>query len=135
MNVPLYVVPFLAWLVAGGLKFLINSTRARSLAFNQIGYGGFPSNHSAIVSGVAAYAAVRSGIDSMYFGLAVCVAFIVILDAASLRRHVGRQAEAINRLTDRLDVPPLRERIGHTRLEIAGGVCVGGVVGFVCAVL
>ncbi|ODV43717.1 acid phosphatase [Cupriavidus sp. UYMMa02A] len=134
MNVPLFVVPFFAWLVAGSLKFAVNSLRSKGLAFEQIGYGGFPSNHSSIVASVACFTGVRAGIDSLYFGLAVAFAFIVILDAASLRRHVGRQAEAINRLAS-AGQPRLRERIGHTRLEIAGGVAVGVLVGFVCASL
>ena len=48
------LTPLLAWLVAGILKFTINSIKARQLAFGLIGYGGLPSNHSAIVSSMAA---------------------------------------------------------------------------------
>ncbi|MCP4224978.1 MAG: divergent PAP2 family protein, partial [Actinomycetia bacterium] len=58
----------------------------------------------------------------------MALAFIVILDASALRRHVGRHAEAINRLTDGYDEDvgrPLRERMGHTRIEIAAGIIVG----------
>jgi len=31
------ITPFVAWLMAGSLKFLINSIKARQLAFGQIG--------------------------------------------------------------------------------------------------
>lgn len=118
--------PFLAWLVAGVSKFIINSIKAKRLAFGLIGYGGLPSNHSAIVSSIAALIALKEGIDHPAFGVAITLAFIVILDANSLRRQVGKHAAAINKLADgSLDHEALRERMGHTRLEIAAGIAVG----------
>jgi acid phosphatase family membrane protein YuiD len=122
------VTPFLAWLTAGCLKFLINSLKARRWAFGQIGYGGLPSNHSAIVASTAALIALREGISHPAFGVAVTLAFIVMMDASSLRRQVGRQAEAINRLSAASslgDIPPLRERMGHTKIEMLAGMLVG----------
>jgi acid phosphatase family membrane protein YuiD len=92
------LTPFLAWLVAGILKFLINSFKARRLAFDLIGYGGLPSNHSAIVSSMATLIALKEGINTPAFGVAIALAFIVILDASSLRRQVGKHAAAINKL-------------------------------------
>ena len=65
------VTPFLAWPVAGVLKFLINSLRARRFAFDLIGYGGLPSNHSAIVSSMATLIALKEGIASLAFGIAI----------------------------------------------------------------
>ena len=55
------LAPFAAWLAAGCLKFAINSLRAGKPAFGLIGYGGMPSNHSAIVSSMAALTALREG--------------------------------------------------------------------------
>lgn len=127
---PSYLLtPFLAWLAAGSLKFLINSVKAGELAFKQVGYGGLPSNHSSIVSSTAALIALREGIATPAFGVAVTLAFIVMLDANSLRRQVGRQAEAINRLAKGEEgSAPLRERMGHSRVEILAGIVVGSVV-------
>jgi acid phosphatase family membrane protein YuiD len=127
MDLAYAVTPFLAWLVAGSLKFLINSLRARQLAFGQIGYGGLPSNHSAVVSSTAALIALREGMGHPAFGVAVTLAFIVMLDANSLRRQVGRHAAAINRLTSEggRTIEPLRERMGHTPLEIGVGILLG----------
>lgn len=123
---PYAVTPFLAWLIAGGLKFVINSIKARQLAFGLIGYGGLPSNHSAIVSSMAALIALKEGIGHPAFGVAITLAFIVILDANSLRRQVGKHAAAINKLAvESSDHQALRERMGHTRLEIAAGIAVG----------
>lgn len=120
------VTPFLAWLTAGALKFTINSIKAGQLAFGLIGYGGLPSNHSAIVSSMAALIAFKEGIGHPAFGVAITLAFIVILDASSLRGQIGKHALAINRLSaDNQEHAALRERIGHSRLEILAGVVVG----------
>ncbi len=125
MDVAYLVMPFLAWLVAGSSKFAVNSIRAKQLAFGLIGYGGFPSNHSAIVSSMAALIAFKEGIEHPAFGVALALAFIVLLDANSLRRQIGKQAEAINRLQSNSNESPLRERIGHTKIELLGGIVVG----------
>jgi acid phosphatase family membrane protein YuiD len=134
MDIYYAITPFVAWLTAGTLKFVINSIRAKRLAFSLIGYGGLPSNHSAIVSSIAALIAFREGIDHPAFGVAVALAFIVMLDANNLRKQMGKQAEAINRLSAALEpsgYTPLRERMGHSRIEIMAGVLVGIVVGYV----
>ncbi|ABP33551.1 divergent PAP2 family protein [Polynucleobacter asymbioticus] len=126
------LIPFLAWLVAGILKFLINSLRARRFAFDLIGYGGLPSNHSAIVSSIAMLIALREGINNPAFGVAIALAFIVILDASSLRRQVGKHASAINKLNslNASHASFLRERMGHTRIEILAGVLTGLAVAY-----
>lgn len=126
MDASYALTPLLAWLVAGVTKFILNSIKARQWAFGLIGYGGLPSNHSAIVSSMAALIALKEGIGHPAFGVAITLAFIVMLDANSLRRQVGKHAEAINKLAANTpDQPLLRERMGHTRLEIAAGIAVG----------
>ncbi|NBS18010.1 MAG: divergent PAP2 family protein [Gammaproteobacteria bacterium] len=122
------ITPFIAWLVAGSLKFIINSVRAGDWAFGHIGYGGMPSNHSAIVSSTASLIALREGIQTPAFGVAVTLAFIVVMDANSLRRQIGKHAKAINELAKETGVRPeesLRERMGHSTLEILVGLFVG----------
>jgi acid phosphatase family membrane protein YuiD len=120
------VTPFLAWLIAGTIKFVINSIKAGQPAFGQIGYGGLPSNHSTIVSSMAALIALREGIAHPAFGVAVTLAFIIMLDATSLRGHIGKQAAAINRIVVKQGQPViLRERMGHSRSEIMAGIVVG----------
>ena len=136
MHYAYVVTPFCAWLAAGALKFCINSLRARRLAFDLIGYGGLPSNHSAIVGSMCTLIALREGLDSPALGVALTFAFIVLLDATSLRGHVGRQARAINALRAVAGEPArLRERIGHTPLEVACGLTVGALVGFAASLL
>src|SRR3954470_1816911 len=98
MQLAYLLTPLLTWVAVGPIKFLINSARQRRWAFNLVGNGGFPSNHSSVVTSMATLIALREGMHSPAFGVAVTLAFIVMIDANSLRQHVGRQAAAINRL-------------------------------------
>src|SRR5476651_2336378 len=86
MDIAYLVTPLLTWVTVGPIKFLINSVRARKWAFNLVGNGGFPSNHSAVVSSMATLIALREGIGHPAFGVAVTLCFIVIIDANSLRQ-------------------------------------------------
>lgn len=131
MDISYLVTPIVTWMVVGPIKFLINSVRQRRWAFDLVGNGGFPSNHSAVTTSMATLIGLREGMDSGAFGAAVALAFIVMIDANSLRQHVGRHAAAINRAArDATDHVWLRERMGHTRIEIAGGVVTGVAMGF-----
>ena len=133
MDISYLITPVLTWLVVGPIKFLINSARQRRWAFNLVGNGGFPSNHSSVVTSMATLIALREGMDSPAFGVAVTLAFIVMIDANNLRQHVGRQAAAINRLAGGEGAAGhthLRERMGHTLVEISGGICTGIAMGF-----
>jgi acid phosphatase family membrane protein YuiD len=130
MDFTYLLTPVLTWLVVGPIKFLINSARQRRWAFNLVGNGGFPSNHSATVTSMATLIALREGMGNPAFGVAVTLCFIVMIDANSLRQHVGRQAAAINRLAEgKPDHKWLRERMGHTLVEIGGGIVTGILMG------
>jgi acid phosphatase family membrane protein YuiD len=131
MEIIYLITPVLTWMVVGPIKFLISSVRYRRWAFDLVGNGGFPSNHSAVVSSMATLIALREGMGHPAFGVAVTLAFIVMIDANSLRQHVGRHAVTLNRLNEgKQDYVILRERMGHTRFEIAGGILTGIGMGF-----
>lgn len=135
MELSYLVTPFLAWLITGGVKFLINSLRVKRLAFDLIGYGGMPSNHSSIVSSTVAIIIFNDGLQEPAVVVALALAFIVMLDANSLRQQVSKHAKALNKINGKHSEPPLRERIGHTRSEILAGivtgVCAAGLVFYV----
>ncbi|UUZ86553.1 divergent PAP2 family protein [Paenibacillus sp. P26] len=58
------------------------------------------------------------------FGLAVALTYIVMIDAVGIRRAVGESAKRINALSREIaaagEAGPLRERQGHTRVEVLG---------------
>lgn len=137
LNHYLYLItPFFAWLVAGCLKFLINSIKAKHFTFSLIGYGGMPSNHSAIVSSTTALIAFKEGIYSPAFAVALTLSFIVLLDANSLRQQVGQHAKAINQINANTPQKTwLRERMGHSRIEIFAGVLTGICVAYILYII
>lgn len=97
--------------------------------------GGFPSSHSAIVSALSLGIGRYYGWDSPIFAVAAVFGMIVLYDAAGVRRAAGKQAEVLNQLIERLYHGPdfaqerLKELIGHTPLEVFGGVMVGIIIG------
>ena len=123
------LAPPLAWVVAGGIKFAINSLRAQRLAFSAIGLGGIPSTHNTITATVAALIGLREGFDHAAFGVAFAFMLIVAIDAMDLRQKIGRQAEVIRDIApDNAAAIRLRTRIGHTPVEVATGWLVGGLL-------
>jgi acid phosphatase family membrane protein YuiD len=115
-------MPLVAWLVCGTIKFLTNMLRHGYDAFNRIGHGGFPSNHTAIVSSVL-WMFLLTGAWPMA-GLVLAVLMIHVFDATGLRREIGRHAATINELTG----SHLREITGHNGWDISGGLAVGLLV-------
>jgi uncharacterized protein len=130
MDLSYIITPFFTWFVTGCIKFVINSIKQRKMAINLIGYGGMPSNHSSISSSTATIIALKEGLHSPALVIALAFTFIVILDASSLRKQVGLHAKTINKLNIN-ESSKLRERIGHTKIEITAGI-VTGIISATC---
>ncbi|MFD0676202.1 MULTISPECIES: divergent PAP2 family protein [unclassified Paenibacillus] len=122
------LAPFIGWLISGILKFCVNYIRFGSDAKNRIGNGGFPSTHTSIIMTTITYIGWIEGLNSPILGLGVSVLFIIIIDATGLRRAVGSHAAELNKLRTELR---LREKMGHTKFEVLGGLVLGFIVGSV----
>ena len=134
------LLPFVAWWVSGSLKFFVNFLRAGGSlaeARRPVGYGGFPSTHTATLSSTAFFVGFTLGFDTPFFVLGLGTLIILIMDARNLRRKVGQHAAAINELRQAVGIkaPPLRARMGHSYPEIAGGLAVGAALGWAAACL
>ena len=57
-----------------------------------------PSSHSAIVCSLAVLIGRQYGFDSGIFAIAFVFAFIVMYDAAGVRRAAGKQAQILNKI-------------------------------------
>ena len=118
--------PFIAWIVGQSAKRVVQLLSRGKESTSIIMYGGMPSTHSTIVGSAAGLVGFKAGFQSPVFFLGVVLAFVVIIDALALRRHISDHAEAINELMkDRPNWKPLRERLYHTPAEVAGGVVLG----------
>ena len=94
--------------------------------------GGMPSSHSALVAGTASGVGLELGFDHSGFAVAVTLALVVMYDASGIRRASGLIAARINEIPSEnwLSPPskPLKESLGHTRLEVLVGSFIGPLV-------
>ena len=135
------ICALLGWFVAQTLKVPICLITEKKLNFMMlISSGGMPSSHSATVCALATSCGITQGFSSSIFAVAAIFAFIVMYDAAGVRRAVGQQAKILNKLMDDIftgkkdDIQAkLKELIGHTKLEVIAGALLGIIIGVIFA--
>ena len=77
------------------------------------------------------------GITSPLFGIALIFSFIVMYDAAGVRRAAGKQAKLLNKIveTPGLTGVEVSERLvevlGHTPVQVFVGAFIGFLVGII----
>jgi uncharacterized protein len=131
MTYELILVPLAAAIIAQIIKLGINASKDKFTWKDLNSYGGMPSSHAALVISLAAMAGYSEGWNSAAFAISLVLALIVIRDAGGLRMALGRHAIELNQLihslksTESAKYPILRERMGHTPLELFFGSLVG----------
>lgn len=136
MDLAYPAAPLVGYLAAGCLKFAVNCARERRLAFDLIGLGGMPSTHTTIVAATATLVGLRTGFGGPAFSIALTLAVVVAIDAMDLRRKVGRHAGALRRLfPDDPECARLRERMGHSPIEVLAGTGTGAACGLLLSLL
>jgi acid phosphatase family membrane protein YuiD len=132
------LAPLVAWAIAQAAKVILTSMRQRRLNLRVLAEtGGMPSSHAAIVMGMTTAVGKYAGVTSAAFAIALIFSFVVMYDAAGLRRAAGRQAAILNRLVEDLvhmrgmQEQRLRELLGHTPVEVLVGAMLGIVVGLI----
>ncbi len=90
--------------------------------------GGMPSSHSALLTGTAAGLGWQLGFDDPLFALAAVMCFVVLYDASGVRRAAGLTAARVNSHTQDESQKPLKENLGHTRLEVLVGSVIGPLI-------
>ena len=123
------LLPFAAWIISGSLKFLVNEIRYGK-GKELIGYGGLPSTHTTIISSAVFFYGFSEGFFTPTFTLGLSVMLLFIMDAHNLRIKIGKHAEILNKLQNET---VLRERMGHTYLEIFCGLILGALIGYTFA--
>jgi acid phosphatase family membrane protein YuiD len=94
--------------------------------------GGMPSSHSALLTGTAAGLGWQLGFDDPLFALAAIMCFVVLYDASGVRRAAGLTAARVNSLDEAVaqdeSQKPLKENLGHTKLEVLVGSVIGPLI-------
>ncbi|MFZ2125892.1 MAG: divergent PAP2 family protein [Candidatus Microsaccharimonas sp.] len=136
---PYIIAAVVGWVVAQGLKAIIQSIKGRNINNLRQLYlsGGMPSAHSATVLAVTTVIGFKDGFGSAVFGLAFLVVLIVTYDAMMVRRSSGEQGASLTALIKEQKSKVRLPRVakGHTPFEVLAGVVVGVLVGIAVSFL
>lgn len=109
--------------------------------------GGMPSSHSAGVSSLATFIALKRGMRSIDFALSIIFGLIVMYDAQGVRRQTGELTILVNQIDEQVERlrneedhhyhdkkdDKLKEKLGHQPIEVIGGGILGiftGIIGY-----
>jgi acid phosphatase family membrane protein YuiD len=128
------VLAILSGLAAQAVKVLLELVlrrRWRPALF--LRNGGMPSSHTATVTTLVVLTGRQAGVDAPVFGLVLVFAVYVVFEATGLRQEIGHQARLLNEILDAVrdhqtvDRERMREFVGHTWGEVAGGALFGAL--------
>jgi len=132
------ITPFAIWFCIQLFKLIWDLVTTHKFNFKRIlGAGGMPSSHSAVVTCLATMIGKAAGTDSYIFAMSVIFAFIVMYDAAGVRRAAGKQAKLLNKIAETPGLTgvevseKLVEVLGHTPKQVFVGAIIGIIVGLI----
>jgi len=132
---PYLITIFIAWFGAHVIKYIVSYIKKERRGFRSQLFtsGGMPSSHSATVVSMATIIALRDGVSSGLFGLAILMSLIVMYDAMKVRRSSGEQGAAIIALIreQKSNIKLPRVSKGHTPTEVTIGAFLGVVIGVI----
>ncbi|MCH5210835.1 MAG: divergent PAP2 family protein [Oscillospiraceae bacterium] len=132
-----FITAILGWVVAQALKIVLSWDK--KLDFKRfVGSGGMPSSHASFVMSLTMAVGFEQGFDSALFAISAVMSFVVMYDAAGIRRSAGQQATILNKLVESMrqaDFPKtekrLKELLGHTPIEVFGGAILGIIIAII----
>lgn len=135
------IIPVFAWFTVQIFKLLSDTIIHRRINFRRfVETGGMPSSHSAVVTSLMTAIGLSEGFNSPIFAISFVFSFIVMYDAAGVRRAAGKQASILNQLINSKQVKvdtneKLKELLGHTPIQVFVGAIYGIVVGYITMLL
>lgn len=129
-------IPILLWFGIQLFKLLYDLVTTKKFNFKRIlGAGGMPSSHSAVVTSLATLIGKNIGVGTPMFAMALIFAFVVMYDAAGVRRAAGKQARLLNKIVETPGLTGVQvteklvEVLGHTPTQVIVGATIGIIVG------
>lgn len=125
-----------SWAIAQIIKIVIDLIKTKKLSpAILISTGGFPSSHTAFVTALTGSIGYVDGFQSTTFAISFVLSCVVMYDAMGIRRAAGDHAKILNQLVLKLDnnysvEHKLKELLGHTPLQVLGGLILGMLVSF-----
>ena len=124
-----------AWAIAQTIKIILSLYKDKKLDLTRfVGSGGMPSSHTSFVMSLATSVGKINGWESPSFAISLVLAFIVMYDAAGVRRAAGNQAKILNIIINDLaqhrplGEEKLKELLGHTPKEVLVGALLGIII-------
>ena len=131
-------IPFLLWFGIQLFKVIYDLVTTHKFNFKRIlGAGGMPSSHSAVVVGLATLIGKDVGVGSPMFALSLVLAFVVMYDAAGVRRAARKQAKLLNKIIETPGLTSVEvseklvEVLGHTPKQVLVGALIGLIAGLI----
>lgn len=132
MHNKVFWIGFLGWLAAQMTKVLVNLIRGEKFHVRWlIETGGMPSSHSGGVSALTTAIGLTEGFGSTAFALSFTLATVVMFDAQTSRRCIGKQAVVLNAVIDdvyagkAVSFEKVRAFMGHTPFQVFVGMLIG----------
>jgi len=137
------IIAFITWVFNQSLKLIVFYATEKKWDIRRfVGAGGMPSTHSALSVCVATTIGIKEGWESPLFAFAIVVAFIIMADAAGVRRETGEQAKVLNKIIleffkeIKLKDKRFKELVGHTPFEVIVGAFIGMAMAWIlCAII
>ena len=125
------IVPFFVWFGIQLFKFIYDLVKSKKFNFKRLMQaGGMPSSHSGVVISLTTMIGKNVGINSPLFAVALIFSFIVMYDAAGVRRAAGKQAKLLNKIVETPGLTSLQvserlvEVLGHTPVQVIVGAAI-----------
>ena len=129
LSVYIFLIPIVVGFLCEFAKLTVASFKKGHVDYDAFFHaGGFPSSHAAFVTSLLFIVWQKAGLDSVEFAIAAVFAVIIFYDAMNSRREIGLQAEVLNRLQH---WQRFQTRVGHSFIEVLGGIVFGAVVTWV----
>ena len=132
------IIPLVLWFGIQVFKVIYDLVTTKKFNFKRImGAGGMPSSHSAVVVSLTTLIGRYEGVNTPLFAVSLALAFIVMYDAAGVRRAAGKQARLLNKIieTPGLTGMEVSERLvevlGHSPIQVIVGALIGLFAGLV----
>ena len=136
---PSFWAALIGWFIAQLIKMISCFLRSGKVDFSYLlSTGGMPSAHSSMACSLAISIGLYEGFSSVSFTIGAAFSAVVMFDAQSVRKAAGEQAKILNQILDELlyehhlSEKKLKELLGHTRLEVLGGLLTGFVSAHLC---
>ena len=129
-------IPLLTWFGIQLFKVLYDLVVTKKFNFKRImGAGGMPSSHTGVVMSLTTLVGKSEGFASPLFAVSLIFSFVVMYDAAGVRRAAGKQAQLLNKLVETPGLTgfqvqeKLVEVLGHSPIQVIVGAVIGVIVG------